>query len=430
MNSESSRQEWHYLNGLEVKGPVSLDQLAALIASGALPNGVMVANQTTSPQWRSAAEVIAESLLRQNSSSAPPPNPPPSSASAANRKSGSSLAEDLLQRVSETLNEVAGTEKLEGFNLKEMFSETFQHRTVAEMEEYLIVGTARTTPPISEVQTGWPKPWLFARFLVFFGLVYFGFVFAYQQFQNLNLVPGLILMGSFATPIATLILFFELNTPRNVSFYRLVVLLGLGGIASLFISLIGFDLANLNWLGASGAGIIEELGKLAALILIVRSPRYKYVLNGMLFGAAVGAGFAAFESAGYAFNSLVSIPGVLLNTQMLHTIAIRAILAPLMHVAWTAMVGAALWRVKKDKPVTIDTLKDPRFWRVLGLAMILHMLWNAPFSPPFFLKQIVLGAGAWFVIWGLVQQGLRQVRDEQRALASSASSAATRPNPA
>src|SRR5581483_8882793 len=190
------------------------------------------------------------------------------------------------------------------------------------------------------------------------------------------------------------ILFFELNTPRNVSFYRLVVLLGLGGIASLFISLIGFDLANLNWLGASGAG------------------------------------FAAFESAGYAFNSLVSIPGVLLNTQMLHTIAIRAILAPLMHVAWTAMVGAALWRVKKDKPVTIDTLKDPRFWRVLGLAMILHMLWNAPFSPPFFLKQIVLGAGAWFVIWGLVQQGLRQVRDEQRALASSASSAATRPNPA
>ena len=39
--------------------------------------------------------------------------------------------------------------------------------------------------------------------------------------------------------LATLILFFELNTPRNVSLYRLVILVGLGGLTSLAISLIG-----------------------------------------------------------------------------------------------------------------------------------------------------------------------------------------------
>ena len=181
-----------------------------------------------------------------------------------------------------------------------MFSETFRERTVEDMEDYLIVGTQKTTPNITEVETGWPKPWLFLRFLLLLGAIYIGFVLAFERFHNANLIPGLIFMGSCAMPLATLVLFFELNTPRNVSLYRILVLVGLGGIASLAISLIGYDLTRLNWLGASSAGIVEELGKLAALVLIMRGGRYKYILNGMLFGAAVGTGFACFESAGYA----------------------------------------------------------------------------------------------------------------------------------
>jgi protease PrsW len=408
MSIEGNRQEWHYLAGMEVRGPVSLDQLSAMIATGSLADSVMVTAKDAA-QWRPASQVLREF---GGSASAPQAVAAVSlTAPEVKRKSGASLAQDFLDRLSEMLNQVAGTEKLEGFSLKEMFSETFQHRTVAEMENYLIVGTSRTTPPITEVQTGWPKPWLFARFLVFFGLIYFGFAFAYQHFRNPNLIPGLILMGAFAAPIATLILFFELNTPRNVSIYRLVILLSLGGIASLFISLIGYDVARLDWLGASSAGIIEELGKLAALILIVRSARYKYILNGMLFGAAVGAGFAAFESAGKALSILVRDG----SHMMMENIALRGMLAPLMHVAWTAIVGAALWRVKHDRPITLSTLLAPRFYRVLLFAMFLHMFWNVPWEPPFFLKEIVLGAAAWFVIWGLVQQGLHQVRDEQRA---------------
>jgi protease PrsW len=134
----------------------------------------------------------------------------------------------------------------------------------------------------------------------------------------------------------------------------------------------------------------------------------------MLFGAAVGAGFACFESAGYAYRQAPN------GTQaMLSVIWLRGLLAPLMHVAWTAMVGAALWRVKGANPLTMETFTNPKFYRVLILAMVLHMIWNLHrFDPPFYLKEIVLGGVAWFVIWGLVQQGLRQVRDEQRAMAA------------
>jgi RsiW-degrading membrane proteinase PrsW (M82 family) len=303
-----------------------------------------------------------------------------------------------------------------------MFSETFKKRTVAEMEQYLIVGAAETTPKITEVETGWPKPWLFARSLLLFGLIYLGFVVAFEQFKTPNLVPSLILMGSFTMPVATLILFFELNTPRNISLYRLMVLVGLGGMVSVFISLLGYNVSRLDWLGASGAGIIEELGKLTALILIVRGPRYKYILNGLLFGAAVGAGFAAFESAGYAFRTILAHG----SRAMLENLLLRGLLAPWMHVAWTAMVGAALWRVKQGEPLRLAHLVDPKFYRLLIVAMVLHMLWNYPWEPPFYLKESLLGAAAWFIIWGLVQQGLRQVREEQRAaLATSKTSIQT-----
>src|SRR5258708_15844184 len=110
-----------------------------------------------------------------------------------------------------------------------------------------------------------------------------------------------------------------------------MVLVGLGGMASVFISLLGYNVSRLDWLGASSAGIIEELGKLAALILIARGPRYKYILNGLLFGAAVGAGFAAFESAGYAFPAILSHG----SRAILQNLFLRVLLSPRMHLACT-----------------------------------------------------------------------------------------------
>src|SRR5262249_9764273 len=145
----------------------------------------------------------------------------------------------------------------------------------------------------------------FFRVLGFVGLVYLVFSFAMSNFVNNNLIPGMIMMGSLAVPLSVVVLFFELNTPRNVSFHRVLMLVCMGGVLSLTVSLTGFRAVNLGWMGDMSAGIIEEVGKLIGVVLIARGPKYKYILNGMLCGAAVGAGFAAFESAGYAFNFLL-----------------------------------------------------------------------------------------------------------------------------
>jgi hypothetical protein len=49
----------------------------------------------------------------------------------------------------------------------------------------------------------------------------------------------------------------------------------------------------------------------------------------------------------------------------------------------------------------------------MSIPVVLHMLWNAPFETPFELHHIVLGIVGWFVVFGLVQQGLHQIRQEQ-----------------
>jgi protease PrsW len=319
---------------------------------------------------------------------------------------------DLVQALGDRLNRLARVEKLEGFSLREMFSEVFTHRTAEEMDAYFLVGTATTTPAIEEVPTGWPKPWLFMRILGFLGVIYAGFFVAVQQFGNPRLLPGLIMMGSLAVPFSVVVLFFELNTPRNVSFRQVLTLFCLGGVVSLLLSLVGFRISNLGWLGPMSAGLVEEVGKLAAVVLIVRGARYRYILNGLLVGAAVGAGFAAFESAGYAFwDALLATGSIDATTGLILT---RALLSPFGHVAWTAIAAGALWRAKGARRFAPAMLLEPSFLGAFLIPVVLHILWNSPIPSPFWIKHLALGFVGWFVVFGFVQQGLTQVKTEQR----------------
>ncbi len=309
---------------------------------------------------------------------------------------------------------VAGVDKLQGWSASEMFSDVFKKRTDEEQEEYFNVGTRTTTPVLDAIQSsGWPKPWAFVRFLFLSCAVFGLFAWAWDRFSNPNLIPGLILVGSFAIPCSILVFFFEMNVPRNVSLYQILKLLLLGGIVSLCVSLLFFDWTSFDkWLGAMSAGIIEESGKALTLLLIVRKRRYPWTLNGMLFGATVGTGFAVFETSGYALRSgLDNGMGSLFQT-----IFERGALSVLGgHALWTALVGGALWRVRGQRPFSWDMLRDPAFLRVLALCMALHMLWNSPIELPLQLKFIAIGLITWIAVLSYIQFGLAEIRRAQRA---------------
>jgi len=317
---------------------------------------------------------------------------------------------DHFQNASDTITEKLGIDKIDGFSFKKFFSETFRHHDPDEVEQRLSVGTMDTTPALHSSMGTMPNPWIFFRVLTGALIAYLVFLYGYKEFNNINLVPGLIIIGSFAVPFSTLILFFELNTPKNISLIKILQMVIAGGTSSLFISLFIFEITPfLGFLGASAAGIVEEIGKLAALLFVlrlVRIERYNYRLNWLLFGAAVGTGFASFESAGYALHY-----GLSSVSSMLEVIQTRGILAPFGHIAWTAIAATAYWVARSHYDSFTSTVVSTEFLKFFTIPVALHFIWNLPFEGPFMSKYIFLGFVAWVVIISFVQTGLKEVAD-------------------
>ena len=401
---------WHYAkNGVKF-GPVTSTELKRLASSGNLAPSDLVWKDGMN-EWRPAIDVQGLFEGKASKGQASSTQIPRGVADAVDAK-GLRPTGTILD-MADRLSDATGVEKLDGFSLSEMFSETFSRHSPDDVERYFNVGGPDTTPPIEAIETSWPKPWAFFRTLMFSGILYGGLLLMWEQFKYKTTLPGLVMVGSFAVPIATVVLFFELNVRKNISIFQVVRWLLLGGVLSLIATGMNnmFIGSKLDFLGASVAGLTEEPAKLLILILVVNDRRYPYILNGMLFGAAIGAGFAAFETAGYAFfatQDIDSAKGILL---------MRGILSPFAHIAWTAMSAAALWRVKGSNPFRFRMLIDHRFVRVFVAAIILHMLWNTSWELPIFPigKHLVLGVVSWIILLGLVQEGLKQVRFEKQA---------------
>lgn len=320
----------------------------------------------------------------------------------------------VFSKWSARVSAAAGLERIQGFSAADLFSDVFKKRSDEEIEEYFVAGTTHTTPDLATVATDWPRPWAFARIFLFSVVAYALLVYGFREFGNPYFIPGVMVIGSLAFPLTILVFFFEMNVPRNVSLQFLLKWLVFGGVLSLLAALFGFRVSNLSsWLGSMSAGLIEETAKLGALLIVAANPRYRWTLNGLLIGAAIGTGFSVFETMGYVF-----VQGFVRNglDGMFDIITTRGWLNLLGdHSLWTGLVGAALWRVRGNQPFRFGLLRDPRFLRVYGLAIGLHMVNNAPVNVPLLGKYALIGFVAWVGILSFIQYGLREVRAEQRS---------------
>jgi RsiW-degrading membrane proteinase PrsW (M82 family) len=390
-----SNCHWFYTVDHEVFGPLSLEEIRDRVNAGLLSPNTYVA-QAGDQVWTNFAELrspTAESVPQGQK--APTFGPP----------------QTLLEELAGSVGRASGLETLEGFSLRLLFADVFRRHTTRELEDHLTCGTSNTTPSLNNVSASWPAPWAFFRFAALSLGLSFAFYFAILHFQNPKLVPAWIFAGCCGIPLSVLVFFFEANVLRNVSLYRIFLLVIWGGCLSLIISLLLYELSGLSErLGPMAAGIVEELGKLAAVVALARNwPKSHWTLNGMLFGAAVGTGFSAFESAGYVFSAFFDKKSIGVENIM----TLRAFLSPFTHTIWTAATAAALWRVKGGNPLSIEIITDFRFVRILGLIAGLHALWNSPMSFPFFgvsLIHLLIGLIGWLIILLLMQTGIKEVR--------------------
>jgi RsiW-degrading membrane proteinase PrsW (M82 family) len=191
--------------------------------------------------------------------------------------------------------------------------------------------------------------------------------------KNSNLIPTLILLGSFLVPFSV-VLFVVERVRGNVSVLQLVLAFFVGGIYGvLAASLLEQELNQKVWFLYILVGVIEEFVKAAILVIVGWRVVPKSAAQGALLGATVGAGFAAFESAGYAFNSVITAQGLDL-VSLLQTEVLRAILAPIGHVLWTAIIGAVIFGASRTHQ------KYRWSWFILlayAGSVTLHALWDS-----------------------------------------------------
>ena len=361
-------------------------------------------------------------------------------------KCGCPLRVDELLHPSEkgTLDNITGLNGLGGFSLWHFFADVFRHHSREEVLDIFCCGTPGTTPPLHAVSSAWPTPWIFARMLLACILLYFGFNWACNTFQNPNLVPGLMFVGNFAIPFCVAVFFYELNVRREVPFLEVMRAMFYGGLMSLIfaLGLVAVSPHLLAWI----AGPIEEPAKLVAAILIAGSRRNGRILTGLLLGAGVGAGFAAFESSGYTFAELARFISSSTAAQLITSInpaqgyamaqnaslinpdavmQVRALITPFGHIVWTAISAGAYWLALKHRiaegrrpcnATGIDwaAFADVRFLRIAIVPVVLHLVWNTTWLEEFgLLRFLILGVIAWAVALRLVHAGLQQIREEK-----------------
>jgi RsiW-degrading membrane proteinase PrsW (M82 family) len=211
---------------------------------------------------------------------------------------------------------------------------------------------------------------------------------------NPNLVPTLVLLGSFLVPVSFVVWAFGRRHSGEVTAELLFTTFITGGVLGvLAASLLETYLLHPSPGLFLGVGLIEEAAKLTVLAFLTRRLQHKYAFDGLILGASVGFGFAAFESAGYAFTALFTEQGLSLM-QVVQTELLRGLLAPVGHGLWTAILGGVLFSASGREHFA--------FTRRLLLAYlgvsVLHALWDSMHSIALLVTLVLTGTPYQFTL--------------------------------
>ncbi len=317
--------------------------------------------------------------------------------------------------ITENLDKITGAKSENYVTFKDLFKDTFKKHSEEELDNVFVCGSSSTTPNVKDVNPKKASAWVYFKIFIFFIIAYIPTRIGYINYGNLNFLPAMIMLGAFAVPVTILIFFYEINLFRNIPFYKVIKYFILGGALSLILAILFFSL-DINtdistYSGALMVGLIEEVAKAAIVaFFLFKSKNSNYILNGLLIGAAVGAGFAAFETAGYILR--YGLAGG--DAVMLQTIKIRGFLAPGGHVAWAAIEGAALMYVKGFEKLDKKHLNDKRFLLICLISVVEHGIWDMPIEAPYYLVPIGLTVAAWLVIIYFINLGLKQIDDAKK----------------
>lgn len=321
--------------------------------------------------------------------------------------------------------------------IKDIFSDVRRKHTPEESARVFIAGTALTTPDESEMLAGWQKPFLFAHFFLITVLCMA--LCLVLSFFSPGGTDALLVGMALMVPMTTLILAWEMNVPRTISLMEVLKIVAVGGLLSLIFTML-LQFAGIEIEDAAWAPVVEEPGKLLVIWLILRRKNYKYILEGVLIGMAVGTGFAVIETMNYilgsvregmilsmtelildwanrggpdaAIRELINVVdnqmGALKQTMLndgaaagMNTAILRSFNGIVGHGVYAALYGGGLLMAKQAEPVNPAHLLNKNFLKYFGAAFLIHYLNNSSIKNIF--PWIIPGR---IMSWSLVKAAL------------------------
>jgi RsiW-degrading membrane proteinase PrsW (M82 family) len=227
--------------------------------------------------------------------------------------------------------------------------------------------------------------WLWLKVLLSGIVMFFLLERALINTGSIGYLPSLLAIGTFTVPLAFLILLYSRNRSPHVSASSLLASVLWGGVLGTVLagSLEYGSLVHLGTLPTTLIGLIEEAAKLIVPAFFILRRREHSEIDAIVIGAAAGAGFAAFESMGYGLVALFLSGGDINTTTQV--LLLRGLTAPAAHIAWTAIVAAALWRTAHVPGGAAGNF----IYTVFGVVL-LHALWDAD-TPFGMISFVVLG---------------------------------------
>ena len=155
------------------------------------------------------------------------------------------------------------------------------------------------------------------------------------------------------------------------------------------------------------APIVEESAK--ALILLIfffwKKDEFDGVIDGIVYAAMVGLGFAMTENIQYYGRAVSEGGGEMLQFVFI----LRGFLAPFSHPLFTSMTGIALGLARQSSNMAVK-LFTPLVG--LGAAISLHAIWNGSAvlfgGPGFLITYVFLMVPAFFIMFVIIALALRR----------------------
>ena len=192
---------------------------------------------------------------------------------------------------------------------------------------------------------------------------------------DIIVLPTVFLLGSFLVPLTAVVWYLEHDGSPALSPRRIVSAFLIAGVLGLLAaSFLEFWLVYGPGLrGNLKVGLIEEFVKGAAIFVLALGLRSYTTRDGMVLGAAVGFGFAALESSGYALAALFVAQGQQLTlslSSVVLTELARGVLAPFGHGLWSAILGGVIFHAARKGHLRLS-------WSVLIAYVAVSLLHGA-----------------------------------------------------